>query len=702
MTIREATPDPEPAAEERRIRGLLPRTGSAFFGRFRRLSPIQRAAIPRLLDGTSLLIIAPTATGKTEAIAAPLVERYLAVPEQPAILYIAPTRALVNDVFRRLEPVLERLQIGLARKSSDHPSLPSRPPQLLITTPESLDSLLVRRPRYLLAARALVLDELHTLSGTSRGDQLAALVPRLERIVAQHSERQSEPHNLQIIAASATVDDPRGMAARYLGTGAIVKVPGQRTLPHRIVDAATRSEIVKHLSAAVGEGFQKILAFANSRSEVELLAAHLRGRPPFGQRVFAHHGSLSRGERERVEMQFLNARRALCVATLTLELGIDIGDVDGVLLLGPPPSVSALLQRTGRAGRRGQAAAVMAAAFNERDELLFEHLFTAAEEGELLQDPPIFDPSVTLQQALSICLQNRRREVDAAGVLERMPGWQQTYWSEERLRRALQALEAPGWLEPAGGGVFKPGPELEEAHRRGTMHANIARDGEVLVWDDATGRVVGSVAAGAAEVPTLALGATSWDVARSGPQGLHVTAARDRGAPIFSGRGSPLIGHRYAARLKERLGIPRERFVQFETARGVHLFHALGSLWGELYRQVLGKAAAPGPPVIPPAWGHSVRQATRGVEARMTPRRLQARVLKRRRRLVRLLPFGPLFTALPPAEQDRAVLTALRIEEFLEHLRTVETAPAPKDLKQKLSAFITGTTSHSFEGGDRT
>lgn len=661
------------------IRALLPRTGSVFFGRFRRLTPIQRGAIPRILRGGNLLLTAPTATGKTEAFMAPLTEIHVRPQHgDPVILYIAPTRALVNDAFRRLETPLHRLGVGLARKTSDHPTLPRKRPSVLITTPESLDSLLVRRPRYVTTVRAVILDELHALDGTPRGDQLACLLERLRRIAAAP---------VQVVAASATVDDPSSVARRYFQEGGILHAPGRRILPHRIAPCGGQERLAPLLQDAVGRGFEKVLAFANSRAEVESTASRLKGRAPFGDDVYAHHGSLSREERARTELRFLGSRRALFVATMTLELGIDIGDVDMVALLAPPPSVTALLQRTGRAGRRGQAAEVLALSSSDREEFLYRHLFAAATEGRLLQDPPVYDPSVVLQQALSICLQNRKKEVDAKGLAERLPPWQRSYWTESALTAALRKLAEAGLLEDVGGAVFGSTSDLEELRRRGSIHANIARDGDVTVWDETTGRAVGSVSDSARRGDDLALGAAAWTVVGASSDGLRVRATDSSGAPSFQSRGFPLTGSAHALALKGLMGHGPEVLIRRFQDGVTHFFHGLGTAWGELFRFALLDKAIGGPGTLIRPWGATVRGAV--TEPRLDPDRgfLVKALRSRRKRLAALLPFGPYFGRLPDAEQDRAILTAFRLDAFLDlssRFRTIDVPDAETTARMEL------------------
>ena len=168
-------------ALHRTIRHRLPNTWNAFFARFGKLRPIQLAAIPEILKGSNVLITAPTAGGKTEAVAAPLCERLKAERWTGlSILLVTPTRALVNDLFHRLEKPCHDIGVALARKTGDHPLPEHSSEQFVITTPESLESLLTRNRERLARVRAIVMDEVHLLDGTPRGDQLRFILRRLE------------------------------------------------------------------------------------------------------------------------------------------------------------------------------------------------------------------------------------------------------------------------------------------------------------------------------------------------------------------------------------------------------------------------------------------------------------------------------------------------------------------------------------------
>ena len=202
------------------LKNSLPRTWGAFFGRHGSFTPAQMAAIPPLLGGKNVVLCAPTASGKTEAALAPLIERYLP-PSQPAsqlgIVYLSPTRALINDLWTRLSTPLEMLRVSIAIKTHDlNNFIPQHPSDMLLTTPESLDALLASHPKVLNSVRAVVIDELHIFDGTVRGNQLRVVLKRLQQIRTYAYNVGDVPYAaVQFAALSATLGDLDG-AARWL------------------------------------------------------------------------------------------------------------------------------------------------------------------------------------------------------------------------------------------------------------------------------------------------------------------------------------------------------------------------------------------------------------------------------------------------------------------------------------------------------
>lgn len=627
------------------LRRLLDRTWYAFLGRFPRPTPIQEAGIPAILAGEPVLLAAATATGKTEAYAAPLLERLIREKwDAPGLLIVSPTRALTNDLYRRLEAPLATLGVPLARRTGDHAEWDDKKPgAVVVTTPESLDSLLARRPDALRPVRAIVLDELHVLDGTARGDQLAILVTRLEQVVLRTlaSEaargRGGVPIALQRVAATATVSDAAAVARRYLGPGArVVQTGERRQIEADILDAWDPGEVAGHLvrlAREAGRRTRKILVFANSRADAESLAGACRNRAPFGQDVFVHHASLSKPERERVEKRFLDAPTALCLATSTLELGIDIGDIDCVGLFGPPSDVASFLQRTGRGNRRAWDRTRVACFCRDAGQRVrFEHLLEKARSGDLGHASlgpsmgELFRPSVLVQQAFSLVFQNRQRFVDADSFAKRLPAWLREAYPAGRLEELLAHLAAREWLRPLAGGRYGADDRLERAFQRGTMHSNIGGEAPgIEVIDEATERVVGYLPAsdeggrgrrsGAAssrlgDGQEILLGGQRRTVRRVGQGKVRVASSGTQGTAEFKGKGSPAISLDLARSLAAHLGIGERTLVVVNLEPGLPdaleallpgprpagrfvLAHFLGSAWGRIFTECL-QSMAPG------------------------------------------------------------------------------------------------------------
>ena len=305
----------------------LPRRLAAwtpFFSRFGTLLPSQLAAIPHVLAREDVFLSAATASGKTEALVAPLAELVTSgAGNHVAVVYVAPTRALVNDIEKRCRAPLEemgitcRVRTGERREFKEH-----APARFVITTPESLDSMVSRCPDLFRSLSALILDELHLVDKTYRGDQLRLVIRRLASIVDR----------LQICGASATLDAAESMAQRYAGAPIIIDVAGGRQISERYF---TSIGTVGHVLVQEARRLKKILCFANSRKAVQHGAALLKAAVPHWP-IMVHHGSLHQREREATEAALRETTRWMCVATTTLEVGIDVGDVDAVLLLEPP------------------------------------------------------------------------------------------------------------------------------------------------------------------------------------------------------------------------------------------------------------------------------------------------------------------------------------------------------------------------------
>jgi len=331
--------------------GLLhSRVATAFYGRFTQLRPIQAAAIEPLVNGGNVVLSSSTGSGKTEAVMAPLVSRHWEAAARsgaPFLIYIAPTKALVNDLEKRLSPPMQSMGLRVGVRHGDRDDLAAGTnPAILITTPESLDVLVFRKDPALATIRAIVIDEVHLLYNTQRGLQLSTLIKRLGQL-------SSLP--LQWAALSATIgrlSDVRDFLFGASTECTFLEGQSKRAIDAFVKPVASMQAFNSVVDRMLGDGSAKLLVFANSRRQCEELASSLQTHNRLGSCVFAHYSSLSPGVRVETERAFAESRTAVCLATSTLELGIDIGDIDAVLLWGAPPGIESFLQRIGRGNRR--------------------------------------------------------------------------------------------------------------------------------------------------------------------------------------------------------------------------------------------------------------------------------------------------------------------------------------------------------------
>jgi len=404
----------------------LVRTWPAFFSKFGRLTEVQRRVIPKIMAGGNILVSSATASGKTEAVCAPLFERFLSFSRPWKILYISPTRALVNDLYHRLyHSVYNELSSGLARRTGDHHDQIKVNSRLIITTPESFDSLLCRgkteKGHVLADVVAVVMDEIHLMFGTSRGEQLKWLLKRLQLLRDYFFEQGLLVNNsMQFICLSATLADPDLVAKMYLGDYAhVIVVPGKREIETVTVSSDNPSiEVALPLYIEELEKPEKILVFCNARKRVDRLAVFFKKILPEGYAVYAHHGSLSKQVREKAEHALKVKDQVILVATSTLEIGIDIGDVDLVVLDGPAPNVSSLLQRIGRGNRRTNATRVMACSGNVLEVIVHSAMIEAASKGDYGREIDRKNYGTIIQQLASYIFQSPHQQRSRQKVLD--------------------------------------------------------------------------------------------------------------------------------------------------------------------------------------------------------------------------------------------------------------------------------------------
>jgi ATP-dependent helicase Lhr and Lhr-like helicase len=374
-------------------------------------TPAQERGWPSIAAGENTLILAPTGSGKTLAAFLGAIDRLVSVPlpadeERCRVLYVSPLRALTYDVERNLRAPLTG--IGLEMSAAGQAAPPVRvgvrtgdtspaerrqigrlPPDILITTPESLYLMLTSAQRSLLASvEQVIVDEIHSMAGAKRGVHLALSLERMERLIAQAG--RPSPQRIGLSATQRPLDE----IARYLGGRRRTPAGEWETRPVTVIDAGVRRQLDLTVSvpvedmaevgkpimvdgqpvlegAAAGDpevrasiwpavaarlvelvrAHRSTLVFVNSRRLAERLSARINEAA--GEEIArAHHGSIAADQRREIEELLKAGRIPALVATSSLELGIDMGSIDLVVQVEAPATVSSGLQRIGRAGHR--------------------------------------------------------------------------------------------------------------------------------------------------------------------------------------------------------------------------------------------------------------------------------------------------------------------------------------------------------------
>ena len=381
---------------------------------------IQRKAFPMVLTGQNVLIIAPTGSGKTEAAVVPVYKMMLEKRARPlAAVYITPLRALNRDIYRRIAELGRDVGLNVMLRHGDTPRKARRmvsenPPHMLITTPETLQYLLLdeRLRQAFGELRWIIVDEVHELLDSKRGSELSIILERISEL---------SRHRVQRIGLSASIGDP-WVAARFLAGWArgcaVVEVPGIRKASIVVEDPrpeecgqeeAERLGVspetcsrLKALARAVRNSGGKTLIFTNTRDTAEFVASKLR--QILGVQVVAvHHGSLSRSLRVEVEERFRYGDLRAIVATSSMELGIDIGDVNLVVQYGSPRQAVRLLQRVGRSRHRaGLEARGLIVSMGGVDDLLESAVIARRTmSGDLEKPTPYWKPLDALMHQIA-------------------------------------------------------------------------------------------------------------------------------------------------------------------------------------------------------------------------------------------------------------------------------------------------------------
>ncbi|MDR1625745.1 MAG: DEAD/DEAH box helicase [Spirochaetia bacterium] len=576
---------------------------SWFCGKFGQPTRAQAESWPLIAEGRNVLVLAPTGSGKTLAAFLVAISRFVEGvydPEELCVLYVSPLKALNEDIRRNLLEPLSSLagrfageglpfpEIRVDTRSGDTPQAQrrrflARPPAILALTPESLAILLLNpRARALLAkARYVVMDEVHAVLGSKRGAFLACQIARLSLLAGE----------FQRVALSATVSPPEA-AAFFVGGVEALRGGGFRKRPVSVVappvekrvdftvafpslrgDGAAPSEfspseryaaVIEAIAGAMGRS-RSVLVFTGSRRRAERIAFLLNER--FGKTLaFAHHGALSKELRRSVETRLAEGRLPCVVATGSLELGIDIGEIDEVVLAGCPEKVSQAVQRIGRSGHGvGQTSRGLLLPFHGLDLLAGAALASALRDREIedsaIQENPL---DVLAQIILALCAEAPRDADSLYGTLKgfapfhRLP--RASYDRVVRMlagshdARRLRDIKARLYFEAETGELSAPPGLRALLYASGGVIANrgsyslrlgdgtkIGELDEEFVWERRLG-------------DTFSFGTRSWRIAAIGAEAVEVVPLDKNAAyiPFWKAEDtfrSPVLSRRILAAL---------------------------------------------------------------------------------------------------------------------------------------------------------
>ena len=471
-----------------KLKSMMPDAFRIFFNQ-RNPYPHQSEVMPNIVRGFNQLLAAPTASGKTEAVLAPLYQRHLTFRrEKLSTIYVAPTKALVNDLYERLNVYLGTHSTGLiARYTGDRHEFTTKDGVFcLLVTPEGLDSLQLRRSFDLVDVRAIVVDEIHLLHGQARGQQLRHVIDRVRKSTIKPT---SDRDNFQIVGMTATLNELENVADLWLGRQAKISSSGsKRDIDLNVLKIDEREDLAFEYSKSIAHWLtetntKKVLVFANSRNLAHRLAVYLDNelkntRWP----VHLHFGTLTSGTREQVENDMKNERWGVCIATSTLEIGIDIGDIDCIVLADIPHGINSFLQRIGRGNRRTDECRVIGFSKNDDERVYYSALLECARSG-VMDDLNEYDrPSVRFQQVLSLVWKATRddRAISAQGVMK-LAG-------TDEHEQVLQDMIDTGALLLRDGFIV-PNDELMEEGDKGRIHTVISGGSIGKVVDSKTGEV---------------------------------------------------------------------------------------------------------------------------------------------------------------------------------------------------------------------
>jgi ATP-dependent Lhr-like helicase len=429
------------------------------------LRPLQEATIQPILDGEHAILLAPTAGGKTEAASFPIFSRMLSENWTGlSVLYICPIKALLNNLEERLSYYGHLLgrsvgvwhgDISASRKAK----IIADPPDIILTTPESLEVMLVSNRidhyTYFSNVRSVIIDEVHAFAGDDRGWHLLSVLERISKISGREIQR---------LGLSATVGNPDLLCDWLAGScsakRSVINPPAENNVvPDIKVDWVGSVRNAAIVISRLHRG-EKRLVFVDSRSRVEELAMELRG---LGVATYVSHSCLSLDERRSAEEAFSQGSNCVIVATSTLELGIDVGDLDKVIQIDAPFTVASFLQRIGRTGRRAGSSRNCLFLATKEDAFLRSIALLELWKAGFVEpiQPPARPTHIYAQQVMALALQEKGIIAqDIKSWIGNMPGFLQI--PDKDLLAVVEYMNSNGTLHSDSGilGIGRTGERI--------------------------------------------------------------------------------------------------------------------------------------------------------------------------------------------------------------------------------------------------
>jgi ATP-dependent Lhr-like helicase len=480
------------------------------------LREVQEQAYEAIRDGSDVLVIAPTAGGKSEAALIPVLDTMLkSGTKGVACIYLSPLKALINDQEERIAAFCRPTGLSLSKWHGDVPRgdrgwNQDDAPQFLLITPESLEVILHEKGHLAALAnvRYVIVDELHAFVESERGVHLRILLDQLDQITKSPVQR---------IGLSATVGNPDEVLSWFSGgrrSRHLVAIPSPAA--EKKFRFVIEPDLDRRINALAGlVSGKKALVFVNSRTTAEIILQEANG---LVKNLHIHHSSLAPAKKKEAEEAFHGSEGACIICTSTLELGIDIGDLDIVVQVGPPDSVSSFLQRMGRSGRRDRAAFVAWLLSDPGELLSCCAVIECAKEKKTEPLRPLGKPWNVLVQQIFLNVFSASRIGRGMLVRKLLSFYVFSHFSVDDIEYVLGFLVSEGYLS-IDGGIVMLGPTSEKVFGRSNYRDlySVIKGGDEYRAITPEGDVIGSLDARFAhrnDPSDFALGGATWSVVK--------------------------------------------------------------------------------------------------------------------------------------------------------------------------------------------